>query len=471
MIGNRIGRRAGGSWMRFWATQSDVLFFGLVSEISGGQMPNKVTGATDYLTVTGAAGSYTFECPNTAPYIAADTDYIWFEVDETLRTTTESELVSYDFTRSIIKYEDVSDYSIEAIMILSSDVDTNKMRDDFHLSIWWSDVLSLHGSVKGNRGIGQAKYAFTFITTWDTEKAGSATKTIVVPTTGAGYDCYIDWGDGGAEEHQVGTPGNITHVYATTGIKTVKIRGLFSRIYFNNSGDKLKLLTIAQWSNIVWSSMKLAFAGCANLTGTYVDYPNTTVVTSMEGMFSGCSKFNSNVSNFNTVAVTNMSSMFYNCLLFNHDVSGFDVHLVTSMLGMLHFNNAFSTVNYDLLLNINTGWPSQAVQNNVELWSGDTTVYTQDLVDSGTTDGTTANKLVDSTQNFVITVTIGDVVRNITDGTYAIVTAIDDDATLSLSVDIMITGKNYAIQHSDAAKGRAKLVLTNSWTIRDGGPA
>jgi len=66
-------------------------------------------------------------------------------------------------------------------------------------------------------------------------------------------------------------------------------------------------------------------------------------------------------------------------------------------------------------------------------------------VDSGTTDGTTASKLVDAGQDFLTTVTVGDVVANTTDGTYAAVTAIDDDGTLSLSADIMTTGEAYTI--------------------------
>jgi len=329
-----------------------------------------------------------------------------------------------------------------------------------------------------------------FITTWNTENAGSATKTIVIPTTGAGYDAYIDWGDGSAEENAVGTPGNITHVYAITGIKTVKIRGLFPRIYFNNAGDKLKILTIAQWGNIVWSSMALAFYGCANLTGTYTDVADTSAVTEMSNMFRSCSVFNSPV-NFDTSNVTLMNSMFNQSSAFNQSVASFDTAKVASMAYMFNYSSAFNqsvasfdvslvtdmtnmffgafkmtTANYDALL---IAWNALSVQNSVPFHAG-TATYTQTLVDSGTTDGTTANKLVDSTQNFVTTVTIGDVIRNTTDGTYAIVTAIDSDTQLSLSVDIMVSGENYTIQHSDAAKGRAYLVITHLWTITDGGP-
>lgn len=65
--------------------------------------------------------------------------------------------------------------------------------------------------------------------------------------------------------------------------------------------------------------------------------------------------------------------------------------------------------------------------------------------DSGTTDGTTASKLVDSGQNFTSTVSVGMVVRNTTDTTFAHVTAIDNDTTLSLDADIMMSGETYTI--------------------------
>ena len=43
-----------------------MLFWGMYSEISGGQMPNKVSGSSDFLTVTGVTGSETYQCPDTA---------------------------------------------------------------------------------------------------------------------------------------------------------------------------------------------------------------------------------------------------------------------------------------------------------------------------------------------------------------------------------------------------------------------
>lgn len=79
---------------------------------------------------------------------------------------------------------------------------------------------------------------------------------------------------------------------------------------------------------------------------------------------------------------------------------------------------------------------------------------------SGTTDGTTANKLVDSTKTFLSTVMVGDIVRNTTDTTTATVTAVDSDTTLSLDADIMISGENYVI---DLGFFADRTLITREW--------
>ncbi|MCK5642893.1 MAG: hypothetical protein KAJ19_18935, partial [Gammaproteobacteria bacterium] len=65
--------------------------------------------------------------------------------------------------------------------------------------------------------------------------------------------------------------------------------------------------------------------------------------------------------------------------------------------------------------------------------------------DSGTTDGVSANKLIQSGQNFITTVSVGDIVHNTVDDTFAKVTAVDSDTQLSLNADIMASGEAYEI--------------------------
>ena len=146
------------SILDYWTNSGLFLFFGEVSKISGGRLNNQVTGASDYLTVGGSAGSETYQCPNAAPYIAADSDYLWFKsLASSPRLVLTSELVGYDYPRTIVKYLDVAPYTVEWIAILkpASSV-TNAMRDAFHLSIFWDNTSSDHGYTKGNRAAEQS---------------------------------------------------------------------------------------------------------------------------------------------------------------------------------------------------------------------------------------------------------------------------------------------------------------------------
>ena len=97
--------------------------------------------------------------------------------------------------------------------------------------------------------------------------------------TGETYDYTIDWGDGSAVES--GQTGNATHSYATAGEYDVSITGTFPRIYFNNTGDKAKILDVKQWGSQPWTSMASAFYGCNSLNITANDVPDLTTVSSM----------------------------------------------------------------------------------------------------------------------------------------------------------------------------------------------
>lgn len=339
-----------------------------------------------------------------------------------------------------------------------------------------------------------------FMITVDTTKAGSAADTFVLPLPGADtYDYYVDWGEGGAEEHFVVNTSQ-THVYAVSGTYLIKIRGTFPRIYFNGAGDRLKLMYIDNWGSIAWSSFANAFQYCANMQGRWSDTPDMTSVTSMTYMFFQCSVFNYSLNDWDVSNVTNMARCFYadtayaktidnwntssvqdayrlfrGCALMKYSFANFEIQSATNLqefLATVDINSA-GTANYDATL---ISWSAQAVTHakTALVTNFGASKYGEGLVDSGTTDGVAANKLIQSGQNFNTTVTVGDVVYNTTDGTYAFVTAIDSDTQLSISVDIMASGEVYRIQHSDAAKARAQLVIPvisggQGWTIADGG--
>lgn len=182
-----------------------------------------------------------------------------------------------------------------------------------------------------------------FITTWKTDiPSTSNDNQITIPTTGTGYNYDIDWGDGSSD---TGVTGNITHIYSVPDTYTVSITGDFPRIYFNNLGDKEKLIAINQWGNISWSSMNKAFSGCINLTIPATDAPDLSLVTDMSYMFENATSFNQPINHWDVSNITNMSNLFAVAKSFNQPLDNWDVSNVTDMSAMfLSFmgSNAFN---------------------------------------------------------------------------------------------------------------------------------
>ena len=96
----------------------------------------------------------------------------------------------------------------------------------------------------------------SFITTWTTSNPGTSNSTsITIPTTGGGYSYDVDWDDDGVFD-QFGIVGDVTHDFGVAGTYTIRIQGSFPRIYFNNGGDRQKLIAINQWGSNPWTSMR-----------------------------------------------------------------------------------------------------------------------------------------------------------------------------------------------------------------------
>jgi gliding motility-associated-like protein len=179
-----------------------------------------------------------------------------------------------------------------------------------------------------------------FITTWKTDNLGASNNNeITIPTIGLGYNYTVDWGDGTPPENWTG---NATHTYASPDVYEVKITGDFPRIYFNNTGDKEKIISINQWGNNLWTSMNSAFRGCINLEGTFTDIPDLSIVTDTSYMFFDARFFNGDVSNWDVSNVTNMAFMFAIALSFNRDIGNWDVSNVTNMAHMFDSATSFN---------------------------------------------------------------------------------------------------------------------------------
>ena len=204
-----------------------------------------------------------------------------------------------------------------------------------------------------------------FVTTWKTDNPGTSNNSsITIPTySGETYNYDVDWdNDGTFDEFHL--HGDVTHDFGTAGTYTIRIRGQFPRIYFNNSGDKEKILSVDQWGTITWTSMAYAFYGCTNLTIPATDVPDLSSVTSMTEMFRNASSLNQNIGNWDVSNVTDMTGMFYFATSFNQDISSWDVSSVTNMSNM--FGGAHS-------FNQSIGsWDVSSVTNMHDMFTGAT---------------------------------------------------------------------------------------------------
>jgi len=297
----------------------------------------------------------------------------------------------------------------------------------------------------------------------DTTKAGSASNTFVLPIIKAASETVkIYWGDG---TNSMGVNGDNTHVYAASGVYTVKIESrLFGGIYFNNGGDKAKITKIANYGQGVSRLNIGSFYGCSSLLSidignivskgadatnqyrgctalttvplfnlssvtnastmfaycaalTTVPLLNLSSVTKATDMFFQCSKLTT-VPLFNLSSVTNASTMFYQCSKLT-TVPLFDLSKVTNASYMFYQCTALTTVP---LLNLSN------CTNAQNMFSG-VTLTTQSYSD------------------FLINL-----------------------ATLPLKSGVSFHGGN-SKYNPTAATARAYLISNFGWTITDGGAA
>ncbi|NPA46738.1 MAG: BspA family leucine-rich repeat surface protein, partial [Chlorobi bacterium] len=203
---------------------------------------------------------------------------------------------------------------------------------DIHTSHGYDDIF-----------IHKLKPYKSFIITWKTDNPGVTNNTSIrIPTyPGLTYNYDVDWNNDGVYD-QTGITGSVTHDFGTPGTYTIRIRGQFPRIYFNDGGDKEKLLSVDQWGSIVWTSMESAFEGCSNLHINATDAPDLSQVTDMGYMLKGCSSFNENINHWNTEHVEYMNHLFDGAASFNQPLDGWNTSRVVNMSYMFANATAFN---------------------------------------------------------------------------------------------------------------------------------
>jgi surface protein len=262
-------------------------------------------------------------------------------------------------------------------------------------------AATLAGDVEADDGgaTGLADPTDDFVITVKTDNAGTSENThFTIPTTGSGYDYNVDCDNDGVDE-DTGLNGSYTCDYGVgnEGTYTIRIKDNsgsgtgFPRIYFNNDGDREKLLTIEQWGTGKWTSMDSAFSGCSNLAGQAVDTPDLSNVTDMTSMFRSASDFNQAIGDWDTSNVKDMNAMFYFAHSFNQPLGDWDTSNVTDMRYMFRSASAFDQ---DI-----GGWDTSSVvlMNSLFRWAG---AFNQDLDNWDTSSVTNMSYMFADTPSF-----------------------------------------------------------------------
>jgi surface protein len=282
----------------------------------------------------------------------------------------------------------------------------------------------------------------SFVSTWDTTKAGSASNTVILPLLVAGvYSGTIDWGDGNTS---ILSYANRTHVYATTGVKTITITGVIGGWQFNNSGDRRKIIDVSNWGTLDITT-KSAFYGCSNLVISALDAPTLSTI-SLNQTFRSCTSLTTpDFNSWDFSSVTDMSNMFQSANSFNGDISGWDVSNVTDMAYMFRSADSF---NQDI-----SGWNVSSV-TNMSLMFNNATSFNQDI-------SSWDINQVTNFSNFMLGYTLS------TANYDALLIAWDAQGAMSYSGTVNFGGSQYTL---GGAAEAARTSLISKWGgITDGG--
>jgi len=274
-------------------------------------------------------------------------------------------------------------------------------------------------------------------------------ETLTIPAGNTGtYNAEIDWGDGSTSTITAYNDADLTHTYANSGQYEVRISGSFPWLYFNNGGDKDKLLEVRNLGKVGWLSFNGAFYGCSNLTTFTSGNTDTSSVTNIRIMFNGATSANPDTSAWDTSSVTNMAGMFQNATSANPDVSSWDTSSVTNMRYM--FSGATSA-NPDV-----SSWDTSSVTNMGYMFSGATSANPD-----------TSGWDFSSVTNMA----------NFFNSTNGLSTAVYDATLINMDSQTLQSGVNAQFGNSTYSSGgaaeaaRTSIVNNDSWTITDGGPA
>lgn len=188
-----------------------------------------------------------------------------------------------------------------------------------------------------------------FVSVWETSNTSlysSASNQVALPLNSSGvYNFFVDWGDSSSDTITSWNQPEVTHTYASPGQYTITISGTCENFQFEGGGDRLKLLSITSFGDVILGDSSGIFWGCGNLNLSGVtDTPNLSSMNTLIAMFFQCTGITTvnNINLWDVSSITNMQSMFQVATNFNDDISSWDVSNVTNMYAMFDSASNFN---------------------------------------------------------------------------------------------------------------------------------
>ena len=218
-----------------------------------------------------------------------------------------------------------------------------------------------------------------------------------LPLTATGdYNFVVTWGDGTASTITAFDQPERVHTYAIEGVYSLTFNGTLTGWQFAYTGDRLKLLYVSAWGNIVLGGALDGgfFQGCNNLDiAPGAGSPLGPATTTLDSCFNECTSLRSiNIAEWDVSAVENMSSMFAGASSFNVNLSAWNTSRVQYMGGLFTDCVLFNNGDTGNSGNSPLTWNTSSVLNMDGMFSG-AFAFNQTLVLSDLSGVTSTNSM------------------------------------------------------------------------------
>ena len=183
-----------------------------------------------------------------------------------------------------------------------------------------------------------------------TVSAGDLGFTIPAADLGT-YNATVDWGDSSSDTITAYDDADLAHIYAGAGTYEVEITGSFPSIYFNDGGDKDKVVAITDWGDAGdfdgFTSLFHSFHGCTSLVTLASGGILAPTATSFRYCFYGCSSLSAIPSGlFDTcTAADTFNTCFRDCVSLTAIPSGlFDNNTAATSFSYCFYGTSISAI-------------------------------------------------------------------------------------------------------------------------------